>query len=158
MPNNRTSYLGVIPRDILTVVSWYLRSRIVDNTGTRTLFLGVMQSYNDEPAFISNEPNRLHMSWFHEGCLHRVGEPSQIFIEPVPAFHRSISCYWYQSGKHAPIAGNIFAMDVGADGTIRCVFNDNLRWVQLDDSMDAAAIAFAHEWKQKMLDMLKQYE
>lgn len=90
-------YLGCISADIRGIIGHYLRARVVIGNTTITGIMGVIQSFDDEPAIVKVHANHRNLRWYNDGVMHRIGKPAEI----LPG-RDEILCSWYRKGVNYP--------------------------------------------------------
>lgn len=82
------SYFSTVPRDILGIVTNYLRVNYREGMRHYTSLLGVHHSFNDAPAHVEYNPENSYevMQWLWIGQLHREGERPACVTRDVGSF------------------------------------------------------------------------
>jgi hypothetical protein len=97
---------------------WFSKFKLpsVDMTPRETRKYGMLHSFNDEPALISNDEKYLTMMWYDRGLMHRdMDRPSLVFTN-----RSGETCFYWTKDGHASRIGSLPDVVYYKNDRIRC--------------------------------------
>lgn len=148
--HGRDSWLGVIPADILGIIHYYLRSKIYTRTTTKTCMMGMLHSFDDQPAVQKIRRDTRFLSWYRLGKPHRVAAPS--YIESSAG--KYIFCHWLEHGRDLTDQAGFDSFTIEGNRITHCGFH-NFRPLSIVENPDEHAAARAICRRDLDLDILE---